>query len=319
MSFFELKNRNTVKEQTDYLLFDASNIIYRTFSALNATSTDSSEDVTTGFMHHTLLTVMHKYYKLYNPNKIILVFDRPNWRKDYTTDSEMCVSGKIYKGHRRLNFTAEQLRQFQLMLEHIKTFEETLRSVTTIKCLSANKLEADDLIAGFVQKFPDNHTVIISGDKDLIQLLVNENIKLIDPATGKAREHTPAEAKFFMFEKCFRGDSGDNVSSAYPKLRSTKIQQSYTDPFLFTNLMNTEWTNHEGKKMLVETLYEENRLLMDLTKQPECVKRIMYETIDAELERNSSFTLFHFLKYCGKYKLERVKERIETYAEMLSR
>ena len=57
-----------------YLIFDISNILYRTFYA-----NKGDDDITlAGLAQHAALTTLNKYFKEYKPNKVVMTFDRPN-------------------------------------------------------------------------------------------------------------------------------------------------------------------------------------------------------------------------------------------------
>lgn len=298
------------------LTVDISNVLYRTFFA------NKNEDDATiaGLAQHRALTTLNKYYKQFQPTHLILAFDRPNWRKTYTK-SEACLTWKPYKGHRRKDMTPAQKEKYKLFLEHLDDFESMMREHTAVVCLAADGLEADDLMAGIAQRFGDTDEVIlVSADKDLIQLLRHPNITLLSPDTGKNRtlDEWNGDADYFIFEKCFRGDAGDNVQSAYPRLRSTKIQKAYNDPYFCVNLMNEKWINENGDEVLVKDMFEENKLLMDLTEQPPSIRQKIDETINDGLANPGSYSHFHFLKFCGKYELKRISEQAELFVRMLS-
>jgi len=299
-----------------YILFDISNLLYRAFFA----NKQQDDQTTAGLAHHIALTTLNKYFKLFRPHKVIMAFDRSSWRKLYT-GSDLCLSGKPYKGNRRQSMTAKEKEKFEAFLQHLQEFEEMVRVHSTIVCLAGDGLEADDLVAGFCQRHPDDEIVIVSGDKDMIQLLRHDGVRLVDPATGKDRtlEEWNGDADLFMFEKCLRGDSGDNVGSAYPRIRKTKIFKAYTDPFERVNIMNDTWVDQTGKEHVVRHLYAENQLLMDLTAQPECIRRKMDEVIDHEMSDPGSFSYFHFMKFLGKYELKKIAQNLEQYVPMLSR
>ena len=232
-----------------YILFDISNLLYRCFFA-----NKSNDDVTAaGLAHHMALTTLNKYYKNFQPHKVVMAFDRSSWRKLYTADEELCLSGKPYKGNRRQSMTPKEKAKFELFLDHLSEFEDMMRVHTSIVCLAGDGLEADDLVAGFCQAHPDDETIIVSADKDMIQLLRHPGVRLIDPASGKDRtlDEWDGDADLFMFEKCIRGDTGDNVGSALPRVRSTKIRKAYTDSFERVNMMNDTWTDQNGKEYVV--------------------------------------------------------------------
>lgn len=299
-----------------YLVVDASNLLYRAFYA----NKNEEDAVVLGLAMHSAFLTVNKYYRLHKPDKIILCFDRDNWRKEYTM-SEACYSKAIYKGLRRKDSTPAEQKKYADFLKHIAEFETMMREHTTIICLAEKGLEGDDCIAAWVTRHQDagDSHVIISGDKDFVQLLRFKNVKLVDPATGN--ERTCEDPKYYMFEKMFRGEpkNTDNVQSAYPKLRETKIAAAYLDSFALTNLRNTEWTNHDGRVMNVGKLLDENKLLMDLTAQPDNIQDIMDMMVVKATLAKKKFSHFHFMKFLGKYELKRIAEQLETFVPMLSR
>lgn len=299
-----------------YLVIDASNLLYRTFYA----NKNEEDAVILGLAMHSAFLTINKYFRLFKPNKIVLCFDRDNWRKEYTL-SEQCYSKRIYKGERRKDATPREIKKYQDFLKHISEFESIMREHTTITCLAEKGLEGDDCIAAWVTRHQDegDEHIIISGDKDFVQLLRFVNVKLVDPATGDERKCE--DARYYIFEKLFRGEpaSTDNVQSAYPKLRATKIEEAYRDNFALTNLRNSVWTNHDGREMEVGKLLDENKLLMDLTAQPDHIQDTMDLVVVKGKMEKKKFSHFHFMKFLGKYELKKIAEQLEQFVPMLSR
>ncbi len=307
------------------LVFDISNMLYRTFFV---NKTKHSAEESAGLAHHAALITLNKYFRNFKPHKVVMAFDRTSWRKAYTAD-ELCISGKPYKGNRRQNMTPAEKEMFAKFIQHINDFEDMITKQTSVICLAGNGLEADDIIAGVAEMFPDDEVIIVSADKDLIQLLRGPNVKLIDPATGKDRrkllnDDYNGDVDYFMFEKCIRGDTGDNVQSAFPGVRKTRIKKAYADSFEQVNLMNESWSmgakGTDGyKEFLVKELFEENKLLMDLTAQPPIIRDRVRETIEQGFDDPGEYSHFHFLKFLGKYELKRISEQVDNFVQMLSR
>lgn len=299
---------------------DVSNLLYRTYFA------NKDEDVVTisGLAMHQGLVTLNKYFKDYKADKIIMCFDRACWRKDYTK-SDKCLSGKVYKGNRRKDMTQKERAKYEAFLEHLKEFENLMKKHTSIVCLAAEKLEADDLVAGFCQMYPDDKITIFSTDKDFMQLLGNPNVTLINPANGQPRTLTEekedyhGDAEYFMFFKNLRGDPGDGIHSAYPRIRKTRIEKAFNDPLERVNMMHEKWTNHEGKEFMVKNIFKENELLMDLSKQPEEIRDLIKSTIEKEMKDPGTYSYFHFMNFCGKFKLKKVAASAENFTPMLSR
>lgn len=300
-----------------YLLFDISSVLYRTFFA----NKNVDEETGTGLAFHSALVTLNSFFRKVKPHQVVMAFDRNSWRKDYTADETLCVSKKPYKGNRRQNMTPSEKHRYEQFVDHLRELEYLLRQHTTIVCLAQDGLEADDLLAGFVQKYPDDTHVVVSSDKDLLQLLGNPNVTLVDPATGKNRDldEWNGDANYFLFEKFLRGDRGDHVQSAFPGVRSKKILQAYTDVFAKNNMLGEQWTDAHKNTFTVRDLFFENQLLMDLSAQPECTRRTIDETIEQSMSNPGKFSFFHLMKFLGKYELKKVADNIEQYTAILSR
>lgn len=301
-----------------YLIFDVNNILYRTFYSKNQ---GEDVDTSTAFALHKALMSVKKFNDQIKPDKIVMAFDRPSWRKDYTK-SDKCISKKIYKANRRKNMSPKDEEMFRKFIDHVKEFELAIKENTSVICLVQEGLEADDLIAGFVERYhTDNELYVISSDNDYVQLLKYDNVILIDPFTGKKKdlEKWDGDADLFLFEKCIRGDAGDNIQSAFPRVRRTKILNAYNDAYAYTNMMNETWINQDNEEMRVGDLFKENQLLIDLTKQPEEFKKLINETIDKEMSKEKSFDYFNFMKFLGKHKLNKITDNIGDFSEMFNK
>lgn len=304
-----------------YLIFDASNLLYRTFY----THTNEDDATLAGLAAYTALITANKYFKAFKPDKIVMCFDRTSWRKAYTAD-EVAVTKKMYKGTRRQKMTPKEKEKYKKFLEHIDTFEAMIRDHTSIVALAGDSLEADDLIGGLVSYFSLNtqepaESIIVSTDQDFIQLLGYDRTRLINPADGKDRtlKDWDLDADLFMFEKCIRGDTSDNVQSALPRCKKARILRAYDDPYERANLMMMSWQDQEGTEFVVKDLFEENEMLMDLNEQPECIQRRIFETVLKGLNNPGKFSFFHFMRYLGQYELKRVSEQVDQFIPMLSR
>lgn len=321
------------------LIFDASNILFRVASItekrgeeLGGTFFESDEQKAAFALHSSLNSIL-KYYRKFRPNEIALAFEgRNNWRKSYTSDRKDQIA-KQYKANR---LPSDKSQSFFTLIDDFKAL---IKDHTSMICLAVDGLEGDDVIAGYVQEDadnPDDKVIIVSGDKDFMQLGRFKNVQLIDPATGKDRLKAEPnfDFEYFLFEKCIRGDAGDNVMSAFPRVRKTRLDKAYADDYEMTQLMQEEWTspeedtdgnqifNEDGTPKLrinkVGELYKHNKVLMDLACQPDDVKEKIKAGI-AEARLNvGKFNHFHFMRFLGKHKLEAIANQAHIYTEMLS-
>lgn len=300
----------------DWLIFDISNVLHTTFHANH----NEDELTVAGFAVHVALTSLNKYFSHFKPmSGVVMAFDRHSWRKDYTA-SEACVSKKPYKGQRRKDMTPSQQAKYMQFIQHVKDFEELMTNHTGILTLAADGLEADDLIAGFCQAYNDVDRVIISSDSDMLQLKRYGNVRIFSPITDKEQtlDDFDNDPDYYVFQKCIRGDAADNIQNAFPRVRTARIRAAYEDPYEHTRLMKETWTDQDGNEMSVEDLYNENKLLIDLEQQPEEIRLAIMTNLFERLECERRFSMFHFMKFCGRFELKRITENIDIYIKMLS-
>jgi len=296
------------------VVVDVPNIFWRTVSAHSGQYSGNSEEKA-GLALHSCLVTLHKYYKKLQPDQLAVVFEgNNNWRKSYTS-SENCVSKLGYKANRIKDPSMAHLFD---VLNDFKTLAE---NHTSIVCLQNNLVEGDDLIGGFVQYYPGDKITILSGDKDFTQLLKHENVTLLNP--DKDVERTCDDPLFFMFEKCIRGDGGDNVRSSYPNVRKKRLEKAWSDPYEMTLLMNETWTKYnpqtdENETFKVKDLFEENKLLMDLEAQPENIKLTIRDTIENAVNNVGKFNLFAFNKFLGQHDLKAIGKNSKQFVNMFT-
>ena len=306
-----------------WLLVDTANILFRVASAHGKYNTSGTPEEQAGLAMHMALNTLNKYYKQFKPDQVAVTFEgRKNWRKGYTASSK-CVSGKLYKGNRVKDASMEPF--FAL----IESFADLVRNHTSFVCLSRAELEGDDVFSGFVQSMTSRGDEVIglSGDKDFAQLMDIPNFTLINPDDGKQRDLVKLcgvnNAKYFMFEKAFRGDSGDNVMTAYPRVQRKRLMKAFENEYELVKLLNETWTfkdvdTGESKTFRVGDLWDENNVLMNLRAQPEEIKQLITDTIENSLQSHGKFSLFHFTKFCGKFNLKQIAENSTQFAKLFS-
>ena len=148
-----------------------------------------------------------------------------------------------------------------------------------------------------------------------------------DKKTKEAK--TIPDPKWLLFEKCMRGDTSDNVFSAYPGVRTkgTKnkvgLQEAFEDKdkqgYNWNNMMLQRWLDHNGEEHRVLNDYERNKQLIDLKHQPADIKDIIRETIKTgSTPKNVEQVGMRLLKFCGLFDLVKISEQAQSYAEPLN-
>ena len=323
-----------------YLIVDTANTFFR---ARHAAHRQSDTWDRLGFAIHVTLSSVAKAFRDQRADHVIFCLEGRSWRKDYY---------EPYKKNRavaRASLTEteqEEDRLFWEAFDELKTFVAEKSNCTV---LQHPQLEADDLVAGWIQAHPGDEHIIVSSDTDFYQLLA-DNVKqyngisdelhtitgIFDKKGAPVKDKKTKEAKtvpdpkWILFEKCMRGDPTDNIFSAYPGVRtkgsSKKIglEEAFTDRnskgFAWNNMMLQRWVDHNGVEHRVLDDYERNRVLVDLTAQPDAIKAIIAETIATNSVVKSIPQIgTNVLKFCGKYDLKRISEQAQTHVDFLSR
>jgi 5'-3' exonuclease len=322
-----------------YLLIDTANMFFRA-RHVAFRATDPWEKV--GYALHISMAAINKVAKKFDTDHVVFCLEGRSWRKDHY---------KPYKANRtvaRAALTEREQEEEKLFWDTFDDFNQYLREKTNCSVLRDGDAEADDLIARWIHLHPDDEHTIISSDSDFYQLLA-ENVKqfngitdqlitiegvfdakgkpVIDKKTKEPKEVPNPE--WLLFEKCMRGDSSDNVFSAYPGVRKkgTKNKVGLIEAFedrsskgyAWNNMMLQRWTDHEGKEHRVLDDYNRNKQLIDLTAQPEDIKQRLDNFINEQLTNKDVGQVgSKFLKFCGKYELNRLSENAEQYGRWLN-
>jgi len=322
-----------------YLIVDTANTFFR---ARHAAHRQSDTWDRLGFAVHVTLSSVAKAWREQRADHVVFCLEGRSWRKDFY---------EPYKKNRAVARAAlteseqEEDRLFWEAFDELKTF---LYEKTNCTVLCHPELEADDLIAGWIQSHPADHHTIVSSDTDFHQLLaanVNQYNGIADelhtiegifdkkgkPVIDKKTKEPKRipDPAWILFEKCMRGDPTDNVFSAYPGVRTkgsknkVGLQEAYEDRgkkgFNWNNLMLQRWTDHNGDEHRVLDDYERNRTLVDLTAQPDDIKIKIAETIaENSVSKDVGQVGTKFLKFCGKYELNRISDNVQQYVDFLS-
>ena len=315
----------------NYIIVDTANTFFRARHVIRGNA-----DEKIGMALHITLASIRKAWQDFNGNHVVFCLEGRSWRKDYYAPY------KRNRAEARAALTEREAEEDKVFWETFDKFKEFITEKTNCTVLQNPRLEADDLIAGWIESHPNDSHIIISTDSDFVQLIA-PNVKqyngvsntvittegyftdkgkpVFDNKTNKPKEIVNPE--WLLFEKCMRGDPTDNVFSAYPKIRKNKLLEAFEDRkskgFAWNNLMLQRWVDHNGDEHRVLNDYERNKQLIDLKHQPDDVKEIIKETIKTNsVAKNVDQVGMRFLKFCGLFDLVKMSEQAQSYAEPLN-
>jgi 5'-3' exonuclease len=322
----------------NYILVDTANTFFRARHVINGDA-----DIKLGMAFHITLNSIKKAWQQFEGSHVIFCLEGRSWRKDYYTPY------KAQRAAQRAAHTEREADEEKIFWEAFDTFKDFIAEKTNCTVLQNPQLEADDLIAGWIQTHPNDKHVIISTDTDFVQLIapnvtqyngVMEHVitdKGIFDDKGKpvidkkTQEPKPApNPEWLLFEKCMRGDTSDNVFSAYPGVRTkgtskkVGLTEAFEDRnskgFAWNNLMLQRWSDHNGVEHRVLEDYERNRRLIDLSHQPDDIKEIIVNTITTATaeQKNVSQVGIRLIKFCNLWDLKKIADQAQSYAEPLN-
>lgn len=317
-----------------YIIVDTANLFFRARHVMHKGDIDTK----IGMALHITFSSILKAWRDFNADHVVFCLEGRSWRKDFY---------EPYKRNRKESrdaMTPREAEEDKIFWELFDEFKEFITDKTNCTVLQHKQLEADDLIAGWVQNHPADKHVIISTDSDFAQLISPtvhqyngvQNITITHEGyfddrgkpiiDKKTKLPKPApRPDWMLFEKCMRGDSSDNVFSAYPgvRVKGTKnkvgLQEAFADKgnkgYAWNNLMLQRWLDHNGVEHRVLDDYQRNVSLCDLTAQPDHIKEIINDQIKNTDTKNTTQVGIKLLKFCAKWDLQKISDQIQQYAE----
>ena len=157
------------------------------------------------------------------------------------------------------------------------------------------KAEADDIIGALVFNHSNEPIMIISGDKDFIQLQSNTNVKQYSPIQ-KVFVGEGLDPKKFLHEQIIKGDRSDgipNILSPDDIFLTGEKQRPINKKRL------EEWANVSNIPLGSETskYYERNKQLIDLSCMPKELERTIINTYREYKIPNRSKLLPYFMQH----------------------
>lgn len=323
-----------------YALVDLANSFFR---ARHVASRNSDTWEKLGMAIHITLASVNSIARNYGIDHVVFCLEGRSWRKDIYPK---------YKAQRKLDeslMTEAEIEENQLFWDTYEDFTKFLREKTNASVIRCPNAEADDIIARFISLHPDDEHIIVSSDSDFVQL-ISKNVKQYNGVTNqlitidgyfddkgnqvvdkKTKEPKILEdPKYQLFKKIIRGDSTDNIFSAYPGVREkgTKntvgIREAFEDlnkqGFKWNNFMLQRWVDHDQNEHIVKDMYDLNRTLIDLNAQPDKIKQDVDNSIIEQLQTSPvPMVGVQLMKFAGKYELVKIGEQVDTYSKWLNK
>ena len=256
-------------------------------------------------IRHMILNSIRMYNKKYRDEygQMVICADGMNtWRKDYFP---------LYKAHRKKNRT-ESDQDWNEIFRILNLVRDEIKENLPYKVLHLEGLEADDIIGSLVlktQEFGQSEPImIISSDKDFIQLQKYSNVKQYSPIQKKMV--SDPNPRSYMFEHIMRGDKGDGIpnvlspdNAIMDDIRQSPMTKKKIDYWAENadNLRNV-MTSEEYRN------YQRNKTLIDLSEIPTELQNNVINTYESQKPAMKMRVLNYLIKKRCNHLIEVVEE-----------
>ena len=230
-------------------------------------TTEVDEDM----VRHMILNSVRMYRSMFKEKygEVILTYDsRHYWRRDIFPQ---------YKMNRKKSREKDKL-DWNNLFEALNKIKAEFKEILPYKFLEVYGAEADDIIGILCKKYSTEKIMIVSGDKDFIQLQKYDNVNQYSPIIKKHINGQKPDT--YIKEHILKGDTSDGI----PNVLSP--DHTFTDGLRQRPLSKKKieaWSKSEtGMNDEVKRNFQRNQKLIDLDNTPSSLEqKILQEFNDA--------------------------------------
>ena len=266
---------------------------------------NKSKEVDENMVRHMILNSIRMYRQEYKQEygEPVLTWDsKHSWRRDYFPQ---------YKASRRKGREKSTL-DWDKIFTVLNNVKQEIKENLPYKNLEIYGAEADDIIGVLIKdpkKWFTEKRMIISGDKDFIQLQKYPFVQQWSPITKKAVNGY--DPNVYIQEHILKGDTSDGIPNVLSPdntftegLRQRPLSRKKIESWIGADDEYIPTWSDEVKRN-----YQRNSMLIDLTNTPEDIEdKILKEYKDAPSGNRSKL-----LNYFMKYKLRELTENIGEF------
>lgn len=269
------------------ILMDYSQVMLATLFANigNHTNIEMNDDL---IRHMFLVSLRHNRRKFHSDyGELVICCDGKNsWRRE---------AFPYYKANRRSGREKTDL-DWNELFRIMGTIRDELAENFPYKVLHIDRCEADDIIGVVCHEYGtqlnngSERFLILSGDKDYIQLQKYANVDQYDPVRKK--KITDKKPEDYLIEHIFKGDTGDgvpNILSADNCLVIGERQKPMT-----AKKMAAFKESMDNMDETTKIRYHRNKMMIDLEETPVQYKEQILEAYNKEkiIGRSKLFNYF---------------------------
>jgi len=255
-------------------------------------------------IRHMILNSIRMHVKKHKAEygQVVIACDGGSWRRDVFPQ---------YKWSRR-NTRKESKLDFDMIFTTLNKVREEIALNMPYKVVYIRNVEADDIIGTLVEQTQEfgqmEDVMIISADKDFIQLQKYGNVKQYSPMTKKfIKDDNP---RSYLFEHILKGDSSDGIPNVLSG-DDTFVEGIRQSPMTKKKIQSYVDNAEELERFMGQEVYrnyKRNQLLVDLEYVPEAVKKDIIDTYESAKVQPRMKILSYFIKNRCKLLIECIED-----------
>jgi hypothetical protein len=247
-----------------------------------------------GLFRHMVINSLRSYKQKFQSEYgeiVIACDDRNYWRKQVFP---------YYKANRKKNRDASEINWNQVF-DIFNTIKAEIKEYFPYRVIQVESAEADDIIATLVTENKDKTILILSADKDFVQLQKYATVRQYDPIRKKwIKEDNPQQ---YLYEHILKGDQGDgipNILSDDDTFVTDKRQKPMTQKKM--DLFKSQGISQD----MLKRNFARNELLVDLTKIPDNIRNGVINKYNEENGKDRSKLFNYFISHNLKLLMDSV-------------
>lgn len=286
------------------ILIDLSQVVlsacYAFKDQLTHNESTTHKDNAINLIRHTILSQLKYYnvkYKSQYGKMIVCTDGKKYWRKQLYP---------FYKATRKA-LRAKVDIDWNLVFHTMQQVVQDLKENFLFPVINVEFAESDDVIATLTKYFQTNELIedcmfdrkqdilIVSSDKDFVQLHVYDNVKQISPVTK--RFVSDPDPKRYLAEKVLKGDRGDGIMNVLSdddafiaNKRCSKMTSKRINALLEQGIDNCD-------DPIIKRNWERNKTLIDFACIPDYVSKAIIDQYNQPIQGNKQKIFDYLLKH----------------------
>lgn len=229
---------------------------------------------------------------------VIACDDKNYWRKEIFPH---------YKANRKIDREKSNI-DWNVLFEALNQIKREIKEHFPYRVIQVRGAEADDIIATLVFEFGEvlntgDKILILSGDKDFIQLQTYGNVKQYDPVRKK--DVTSDNPIHFREHLILTGDRGDGIPNVLSPDHCL-VEGIRQKPLRETKI--NEILNSDSKDIPHDIMrnWERNRLLIDLSRIPNEIRQNIIQEYNSQGGKTRANLFNYFVQHRMKVLIESI-------------